>query len=102
MAKLPVLIGIGQKCSSCRQRSNPKTGNSNWEEMGIWNGLINKCTKCGSLMRVGFLFDEPLTKEDSEGFLSFREEFLRNKKLVFHKKGALSFLIDYLFRSPRS
>jgi len=102
MSILPVIIGIGQKCPSCRQRSNPASENGDWEEMGIWNGSINKCTKCDSLLRIGFLFDEALSKEDSETFLSFSKEFKRKNNLIFYKKGGLNSFVNFLFRSPRS
>jgi hypothetical protein len=102
MATLPVIVGIGQKCPSCGQRSSPKPGRGDWEVMGIWNGTINKCTKCGSLLRIGLLFDELLNKEDSEKFLSFSEELKRKKQIVFYKQGALSTLVNNLFGSSKS
>ncbi len=77
MAMLLVLLGIGQKCSGCGQRSSPKLGRGNWEVMGVWNGSVYLCTKCGSLVRVGFFSDELLSEEDSERFLAAREEHLR-------------------------
>jgi len=77
MAMLPVIVGIGQKCPSCHQRSSPKVGQGDWEVMSLWNGSINRCTKCGSLIRVGFLSDELLSREDSEKFLAAREEYLK-------------------------
>lgn len=102
MSMLPVIIGIGQKCPSCGQRSNPETENGDWEVMGIWNGSINKCTKCSSLLRIGFLLDDLLSKEDSEKFLSFSNEFKQKKNLIFYKKGVLSSFVNFLFHSPRS
>ncbi len=77
MAMVLVLLGIGQKCSGCGQRSSPKLGQGNWEVMGVWNGSINQCTKCGSLIRVGFFSDELLSSEDTERFLAARDERLR-------------------------
>jgi len=77
MAMLPVILGIGQKCPHCGQRSSPKMDQGDWEVMGLWNGSINKCTKCESLIRVGFLSDELLSKEESENFLARRDEYLK-------------------------
>ena len=69
---LPVLLGMGQKCLKCGQTSSPRVGQGNWEIMGVWNGSINRCTKCGQLLRVGFLSDECLTPREADAFLAAR------------------------------
>ncbi len=69
MATLPVIFGIGQKCPGCGQRSSPKIDRGDWEVIGLWGGSIKKCMKCNSLVRIGFLFDEILFKEESERLL---------------------------------
>lgn len=66
---LPVLLGMGQKCPKCGQRSSPRVGQGNWEIMGVWNSCINRCTKRGRLLRIGFLSDERLAPQESEAFL---------------------------------
>ncbi len=69
MAILPIIFGMGQKCPSCGQRSSPKIDQGDWEIIGLWSGSINKCMKCNSLIRIGFLSDEILFKEESERLL---------------------------------
>ena len=69
MATLAIIFGMGQKCPSCEQRSSPKVGRGGWEVIGLWGGSIKKCMKCNSLVRIGFLFDEILFKEESERLL---------------------------------
>ncbi len=69
MATLQVIIGMGQKCPSCGQRSSPKIDRGDWEVIGLWGGSIKKCMKCNSLVRIGFLSDELLFKEESERLL---------------------------------
>jgi len=69
MAMLPIILGMGQKCPSCGQRSSPKIDQGEWEAIGLWGGSINKCMKCNSLIRIGFLSDEILFKEESERLL---------------------------------
>ena len=69
MATLQVIFGMGQKCPNCGQRSSPKIGRGDWEVIGLWGGSIKKCVKCNSLVRIGFLSDEVLFKEESERLL---------------------------------
>ena len=69
MVILPVIFEMGQKCPSCGQRSSPKIDQGDWEVIGLWGGSINKCMKCNSLIRIGFLSDEILFKEESERLL---------------------------------
>ncbi len=69
MAILPIIFGMGQKCPSCGQRSSPEIDQGDWEIIGLWGGSINKCMKCNSLIRIGFLSDEILFKEESERLL---------------------------------
>ncbi len=69
MATLAIIFGMGQKCPSCEQRSSPKVGRGDWEVIGLWGGSIKKCMKCNSLVRIGFLSDELLFKEESERLL---------------------------------
>ncbi len=69
MAILQRIFGMGQKCPSCGQRSSPKIDQGDWEIIGLWGGSINKCMKCNSLIRIGFLSDEILFKEESERLL---------------------------------
>ncbi len=69
MAILPILFGMGQKCLSCGQRSSPKIDQGDWEIIGLWGGSINKCMKCNSLIRIGYLSDEILFKEESKRLL---------------------------------
>ncbi len=73
MAMFPVILGFGQKCLACKQRSNPRKGQGYWEPVGLWNGAINRCTKCGRLTRVGFFVDELLTEEAGIKFLAARK-----------------------------
>ncbi len=65
MATLPIIFGMGQKCPGCGQRSSPKIDQGDWEVIGLWGGSINKCMKCNSLVRIGFLYDEILFEEES-------------------------------------
>lgn len=76
MAMLPVILGFGQKCPNCRQRSSPKVGQGTWEIMGVWNGAIHRCTDCGTLVRIGFLAVEALSQAESRRFLSARDKHL--------------------------
>ena len=69
MATLAIIFGMGQKCPGCGQRSSPKVGQGDWEIIGLWGGSIKKCMKCNSLVRIGFLSDELLFKEESERLL---------------------------------
>jgi hypothetical protein len=69
MAILPIIFGMGQKCPSCGQRSSPKIDQGDWEVIGLYGGSINKCMKCYSLIRIGFLSYEILFKEESERLL---------------------------------
>ncbi|MCH8846862.1 MAG: hypothetical protein IIC11_09040 [Proteobacteria bacterium] len=69
MATLAVIFGMGQKCPSCGQRSSPKIDRGDWEVIGLWGGSIKKCMKCNSLVRIGFLSDEVLFKEESKRLL---------------------------------
>ena len=69
MATLPIIFGMGQKCPSCGQRSSPRIDQGDWEVIGLWGGSINKCMKCNSLVRIGFLSDEILFEEESERLL---------------------------------
>ena len=69
---LPVIFGMNQKCPACGQSSNPRAGRGSWEIMGVWNGSINRCTKCGRLIRVGFITDQLLTKDEADRFLKAR------------------------------
>ena len=69
MATLAVIFGMGQKCTSCGQRSSPKIDRGDWEVIGLWGGSIKKCMKCNSLVRIGFLSDEVLFKEESKRLL---------------------------------
>jgi len=69
MATLAIIFGMGQKCPSCGQRSSPKIDRGDWEVIGLWGGSIKKCMKCNSLVRIGFLSDEVLFKEESERLL---------------------------------
>ena len=69
MATLQVIIGMGQECPSCGQRSSPKIGRGDWEVIGLWGGSIKKCVKCNSLVRIGFLSDELLFEEESKRLL---------------------------------
>ena len=69
MATLAVIFGMGQKCPSCGQRSSPKIDWGDWEVIGLWGGSIKKCMKCNSLVRIGFLSDEVLFKEESKRLL---------------------------------
>ncbi len=69
MATLAVIFGMGQKCPSCGQSSSPKIDRGDWEVIGLWGGSIKKCMKCNSLVRIGFLSDEVLFKEESERLL---------------------------------
>ncbi len=72
MPVLPVLLGLGQECPKCNQRSNPRPGVGNWEIMGVWNGAIHKCTRCMTLVRIGFFSDVVLTAEEADRFLKAR------------------------------
>jgi len=72
MAILPVIFGMGQRCPKCSQRSSPKVGQGRWEIMGVWNGAIHKCTKCETLIRVGFMSDQALTEDEKRLFLESR------------------------------
>ena len=74
MAMLPVILGMNQKCPACSQNSNPRVGRGNWEIMGLWNGSINRCTKCNRLIRVGFITDHLLTEDEAQRFLEARGE----------------------------
>ncbi len=65
MATLPIIFRMGQKCPGCGQRSSPKIDQGDWEVIGLWGGSINKCMKCNSLVRIGFLYDEILFEEES-------------------------------------
>ena len=76
MAMLPVLLGMKQKCPACGQSSDPRVGRGNWEVMGLWNGSINRCTKCDRMLRIGFLSDQLLTLEEARRFLEAREAHL--------------------------
>ena len=69
MANLAGSVGMGQKCPSCGQRSSPKIDRGDWEVIGLWGGSIKKCMKCNSLVRIGFLSDEVLFKEESKRLL---------------------------------
>ena len=69
MATLAIIFGMGQKCPGCGQSSSPKIGRGDWEVIGLWGGSIKKCMKCNSLVRIGFLSDEVLFKEESERLL---------------------------------
>jgi len=69
MATLAVIFGMGQKCPSCGERSSPKIDRGDWEVIGLWGGSIKKCMKCNSLVRIGFLSDEVLFKEESKRLL---------------------------------
>ncbi len=69
MAILQIIFGMGQKCPSCGQRSSPKIDQGEWEVIGLWGSSINKCMKCNSLIRIGYLSDEILFKEESERLL---------------------------------
>jgi len=69
MATLAIIFGMGQKCPNCGQRSSPKIDRGDWEVIGLWGGSIKKCMKCNSLVRIGFLSDELLFKEESERLL---------------------------------
>ena len=82
MATLPIIFGMGQKCPSCGQRSSPKIDQGDWEIIGLWGGSINKCMKCNSLIRIGFLSDEILFKEESERLL----ESDRISKIIFDNR----------------
>ena len=75
MATLAVIFGMGQKCPSCGQRSSPKIDRGDWEVIGLWGGSIKKCMKCNSLVRIGFLSDEVLFKEESERLLESERIF---------------------------
>jgi ribosomal protein L37AE/L43A len=77
MAMLSVLLGMNQKCPACGQSSNPRVGRGNWEIMGLWNGSINRCTKCSRLVRVGFMTDQMLTPDEADRFLKARAASLR-------------------------
>ena len=72
MAILPVILGMGQRCPKCNQRSSPKVGQGKWETLGVWNGAIHKCTKCETLIRVGFMSDQALTEDEKQIFLESR------------------------------
>ena len=65
MATLPIIFGMGQECPTCGQRSSPKIDQGDWEVIGLHGGSINKCMKCNSLIRIGFLSDEIFFKEES-------------------------------------
>ena len=82
MATLAVIFGMGQKCPSCGQRSSPKIDRGDWEVIGLWGGSIKKCMKCNSLVRIGFLSDEVLFKEESERLLESEEIF----KIIFDQQ----------------
>ena len=69
MAILPKIFGMGQKCPSCGQTSSPKIDQGDWEIIGLRGGSINKCMKCNSLIRIGYLSDEILFKEESKRLL---------------------------------
>ena len=69
---------MGQKCPNCGQRSNPKIDQGDWEVIGLWGGSINKCMKCNSLIRIGFLYDEILFEEESERL----QESVRISKII--------------------
>ena len=69
MANLTITFGRGQKCPSCGQRYSPRNDQGDWEVIGLWGGSINKCMKCNSLVRIGFLSDEILFEEESERLL---------------------------------
>lgn len=69
MAILPIIFGMGQECPTCGQRSSPKINQGDWEVIGLHGSSINKCMKCNSLIRIGFLSDEILFKEESERLL---------------------------------
>ena len=72
MPMLPVILGMNQKCPACGQASNPRVGQGCWEVMGLWNGSINRCTKCSRLIRVGFITDQLLTEDEARRFLAAR------------------------------
>ena len=82
MATLSVIFGMGQKCPSCGQRSSPKIDRGDWEVIGLWGGSIKKCMKCNSLVRIGFLSDEVLFKEESERLLESEGIF----KIIFNQQ----------------
>ena len=82
MATLAVIFGMGQKCPSCGQRSSPKIDRGDWEVIGLWGGSIKKCMKCNSLVRIGFLSDEVLFKEESERLLESEGIF----KIIFNQQ----------------
>ena len=82
MATLAVIFGMGQKCPSCGQSFSPKIGRGDWEVIGLWGGSIKKCMKCNSLVRIGFLSDEVLFKEESERLLESEEIF----KIIFDQQ----------------
>jgi len=82
MAILPIIFGMGQKCPSCGQRSSPKIDQGDWEIIGLWGYSINKCKKCNSLIRIGYLSDEILFKEESERLL----ESDRISKIIFDNR----------------
>ncbi len=82
MATLPIIFGMGQKCPSCGQRSSPKIDQGDWEVIGLWGYSIYKCMKCNSLIRIGFLSDEILFKEESERLL----ESDRISKIIFDNR----------------
>jgi hypothetical protein len=65
MAILPIIFGMSQKCPSCGQRSSPKIDQGDWEVISLYGDSINKCMKCNSPIRIGFLSDEILFKEES-------------------------------------
>ena len=80
MAMLPVILGMKQKCPACGQSSNPRVGQGDWEVMGVWNGSINRCTRCSRLIRVGFVTDQLLTEDDAGRFLASRAAHLQPAK----------------------
>jgi len=50
--------------------------------LGLWGGTIKKCMKCNSLVRIGFLSDEVLFKEESERLLESEGIF----KIIFNQQ----------------
>ena len=72
MAILPVILGMGQRCPKCSQRSSPKVGQAKSEILWLWNASIHTCTKCATLIRVGFMSDQALTEDEKRLFLESR------------------------------
>ena len=76
MAMILVVLCAKQRCAQCGQKSSPKRGEGKWEILGVWNGPIHRCTVCGSLSQIGYLFDEVLPTREAVMFLEAREEHL--------------------------